>query len=101
MPRQHDLGGALGGAIDLADHDAEPWHKMLTAVVGALRVRGYLTVDELRRALEDLPSDEYDRGYFERWAEAATNLLEEKDVLTRAEVVARMGRIRQRLDAAE
>ena len=48
-------------------------------------------VDEFRRAREDLEPDFYNAlTYFELWTEGFINLMEEKGVLTRAEVEARV-----------
>ena len=94
---QHDLGGQDGGTIDPAAPPTKPWAKLITATVGALREHKLMTVDEMRRCLEDLPTDQYDLGYFERWAEALTDLVEEKDILTHAEVEARMAALRAEL----
>ena len=100
--RTHDMGGLDGDPIDFADHDAEPWQKMVTAIRAALGDEPYrlMRVDELRRAIEDLDEKEYDLPYFERWAEAMINLMEEKDLLTRDEVTARMAEIRNRVEGA-
>ncbi|MFQ5567512.1 MAG: hypothetical protein ACE5EU_14250 [Paracoccaceae bacterium] len=100
MQRQHDLGGQPAGQTNLDEHEAEPWAKTITAVVGALRQHDLMRVDELRRALEDLPTDAYAQHYFERWAEAMCNLMEEKGLLTRAEVEKKMTAIRARLENA-
>lgn len=94
MRRYHDLGGQPGGPIDLEGHDAEPWAKKLTAVLGALRIHGIGSVDELRRHIEDLPSEIYDQPYFERWAEATCHLVAEKGLLTREEISARMDQLK-------
>ena len=99
MKRHHDLGGEPGEPIDPSTHATEPWAKLITATVGALRSRGYLTVDELRRTIEDLPTEVYDQAYFERWAEALANLLDEKGLVPRAEVADRMNRLRAELEA--
>lgn len=100
--RTHDMGGLDGEPIDFADHDAEPWQKMVTAIRAALGDEPYrlMRVDELRRAIEDLNEKEYDLPYFERWAEAMVNLMEEKDLLTRDEITARMTEISNRKGAA-
>ena len=99
MRRYHDLGGTTGGPIVTEAHEARPWAKTLTAIVGALRTHDLMRVDELRRALEDLPTEIYDKDYFERWAEAVCNLLEEKRILTREEVGERMAALAGRLEA--
>ena len=93
MKRHHDLGGEPGGPIDPTTHPVEPWAKLITATVGALRSRGLMTVDELRRCIEDLPPELYDRPYFERWAEALAVLLDEKGFAPSAEVGERMERM--------
>lgn len=99
--RMHDMGGLDGDLIDFADHDAEPWQKMVTAIRAALGDEPYrlMRVDELRRAIEDLNEDEYNLPYFERWAEAMIYLMEEKDIMTRDEVTARMEEIRNRVES--
>ena len=75
--------------------------KALTAMVGALRAQGLSRVDELRRHIEDLPPEDYDRPYFERWAEALCDLLEEKGLTSRAEIEARMATIKAALEARQ
>ena len=97
MTGQHDLGGMPGGPMDLNDPSAPPHGKLFTAINSALRQHGHLTVDELRRHLEGLPKEEYNLPYYERWGEAMCNLLDEKGLLSKAEVEARMETIKQRL----
>ena len=98
MRRYHDLGGQPAGSIDTSDHNMEPWTKTLNAIVGALRAQGLSRVDALRRHIEDLAPQDYDRPYFERWAEAICDLLEEKGLTSRAEIEARMATIKSALE---
>lgn len=98
MQRQHDMGGMPAGPIELAEHEAEPWAKLITAIRSALGDHDLMRVDELRRALEDLPREKYDQPYFERWAEAMCDLMEEKGLLTHEEIRARMAAIGKRLE---
>ena len=98
MQRQHDMGGMPADPVDPDSPPTKPWAKLITATVGALREKKLMTVDEMRRALEDLPSEQYDRSYFERWAEALTDLLEEKGLATHDEVADRMDEIRRRVE---
>ncbi len=100
MQRQHDMGGMDAGPISMEEHAAEPWAKMVTSLAAAMREYDIMRIDELRRALEDLPSDVYAQDYFERWSEAMVNLMEEKGVVTREEVLARMDAIKSKLEAA-
>ncbi len=96
--RTHDMGGQPAGPIDLGEHATEPWAKLITAMVGAMRGRGLLRVDELRRTIEDLSPADYDKPYFERWSAGILDLWSEKGLLTRQEVEARMDEIKQRLE---
>ena len=99
MRRHHDMGGQPAGPIDISDHATEPWAKTLTAILLALRAQGLSRVDELRRHIEDLAPEDYDRPYFERWTEAICDLLEEKGFTSRAEIEARMAAIKAELEA--
>lgn len=95
--RQHDMGGMEAGPIESDEHAAEPWAKMITSLAAALRDHDLMRIDELRRALEDLPEDTYKQDYFERWSEAMINLLEEKGHLTRGEVMGKMEALKAQL----
>ena len=96
--RQHDMGGMDADPIENSAHEAEPWAKMVTSLAAAMREHDIMRIDELRRALEDLPSKIYEQDYFERWCEAMVNLLEEKGVFTRKEVLSRMEKIKDKIE---
>jgi hypothetical protein len=95
--RQHDMGGMDAGTVEASAHEAEPWAKMITSLAAAMRDHDIMRIDELRRALEDLPPDVYEQDYFERWSEAMVNLLEEKGLLSRDEVMSRMDAIKEKV----
>tara|TARA_R110000868_G_scaffold4155_55_gene25711 strand:- start:1325 stop:1627 length:303 start_codon:yes stop_codon:yes gene_type:complete len=96
--RQHDMGGMEAGPVVSDEHATEPWAKMITSLAAALREDDLMRIDELRRALEDLPPDVYAQDYFERWSEAMVNLLEEKGLLTRDEVMGKMNALKAKLE---
>tara|TARA_R110002072_G_scaffold79793_5_gene183792 strand:- start:2716 stop:3018 length:303 start_codon:yes stop_codon:yes gene_type:complete len=96
--RQHDMGGMEAGPIESDEHATEPWAKMITSLAASLRDYDIMRIDELRRALEDLPEDIYEQDYFERWSEAMVNLLEEKGLLTRGEVMGKMDALKAQLE---
>ena len=96
--RQHDMGGMEAGPIESDEHAAVPWAKMITSLAAAMRDHDIMRIDELRRALEDLPEDIYSMDYFERWSEAMVNLLEEKGLLTRDEVMGKMDALKAQLE---
>ena len=80
--RPHDLGGVAAGPILRQEHDLEPWEKQVDAILRVLLAKDVLTLDELRRAIEELGPGAYEQlGYFERWIAAIANLLVEKGVL--------------------
>jgi hypothetical protein len=84
MRRHHDMGGQTAGPIDFAEHPHASWEKRVAAMLNVLArgARPVMTVDEMRRAIEDLGVAEYDRlGYYERWIAAITRVLIERGVL--------------------
>jgi Nitrile hydratase beta subunit, N-terminal len=91
--RPHDLGGQKAGPIDRGEHALEGWHRLVTAILGVLRDDSHhlLCVDEMRRAMEDMPPEDYRRlEYFERWAVGLSTLMVEKGLMTRAEIDRRL-----------
>ena len=90
MPRIHDRGGWPGaGPINKAEHDLSLWEKRTDALLMLLAspAKRMIRVDELRRAIESLPPDAYEKlSYYERWITAIETLLIEKGILTRAEI---------------
>lgn len=97
MQRQHDMGGDPAGAIDMSPHPAAAWEKETWAMRQVLGSDPHLLIrtDELRRAIEDLEPEDYDRAYFERWILAVRNLLVEKGILTRDEIDTRVAELRR------
>ena len=84
----HDRGGwPTDAPIDRTEHELADWELLTDAVVGALRVSGQMNVDEMRRGIESMPPDEYERAsYYERWLFAAETILTEKGVLAPGEL---------------
>jgi len=96
MQRPHDMGGLPAGEIEIGDHAMEPWEKVTRAMRQVLGNHELVRVDELRRAIEDLPPAEYNRlAYFDRWIRAIARVLVEKGVVTEDEIVARMEALRR------
>lgn len=99
MRRTHDMGGQPAGGIETGDHPMEPWQKVTRAMRQVLGddTRRLVRVDELRRAIEDLPQADYETlPYFDRWIRAIANILVEKGVLTEDELAARMESLRRK-----
>lgn len=92
--RHHDMGGLDAGRIDRNDHDKAPWEKRVDALMVLLGRRKILSVDELRRGIEELGSEAYDRyGYYERWMASMTNILLEKRIIDVGELGVRIAEI--------
>ena len=94
----HDMGGLPSDEpIDRAEHEWADWEHLTNALVGALRARGLMNVDELRRGIEAIPPDEYRASsYYERWSASLETLLVEKGVLSQAEIDARADEVAAR-----
>ena len=61
---------------------------------GLTHLLATMTVDELRRGIESMPPDEYERAaYYERWLRSIETIMAEKGVLTPAEVDARVAEL--------
>ncbi len=94
----HDIGGLGGDALDRSEHEHEFWEKRVDALM-MLLVGKYeiLTVDELRRGIEQLGEGAYEElAYYDRWiASIAANLLE-KGVLTSEEIGRKLEEIDER-----
>jgi len=90
MPRVHDRGGwPDAGPINKAEHNYALWEKRTDALLTLLvsPAKKVLRVDELRRAIESLPPEAYERmSYYERWISAIETLVIEKGILTKEEI---------------
>ena len=101
--RPHDLGGQPAGPVDRAEHEAEPWQNLVTAMMYLLRDQCHLVrTDEMRRVIEDMPPDDYRRlAYFEKWAVGVSGLVVEKGLMSRAEIDRRLADLTARANAKD
>lgn len=90
MPRVHDRGGWPDvGPINKAEHNYAIWEKRTDALLMLLvsPAKKVLRVDELRRAIESLPPEAYEKmSYYERWISAIETLMIEKGLLTQEQI---------------
>ncbi|MCB2054313.1 MAG: nitrile hydratase subunit beta [Geminicoccaceae bacterium] len=99
--RHHDMGGLDAGPIDRHEHDHAPWEKQTDAIMRLLVAKGVMTVDELRRGIEELGPGAYDAmSYYERWISSITGNLLEKRILDPAEIGRTMDEVRHRHETA-
>ncbi|HWZ74580.1 MAG TPA: hypothetical protein VN326_24255 [Casimicrobiaceae bacterium] len=95
----HDMGGLPAGAIDPAEHDYALWEKRVDALMALLshKDRRLITVDELRRNIESLGPEAYDKmSYYERWIYAITQTLLQRGTITVDELGRKIEAIRTR-----
>lgn len=93
----HDMGGQPAGPIQPAEHDYALWEKRVDALMVLLSGPGkrLMTVDELRRGIESIGPEAYDKmSYYERWITSITGLMIEKGVLGKDEIEARVAELK-------
>lgn len=90
----HDMGGVskyFCETVDIEPHALTDLDKQTDALRQLLSLKGLMTVDELRRGIEEIPPDDYDRlSYYQRWIRSMTANLLRKGVVTEAELRARL-----------
>jgi Nitrile hydratase beta subunit len=100
----HDMGGLPAAAVVPAEHDYAMWEKRVDALLVLLsnRDKPLVSTDELRRNIESLGSESYERmSYYERWIFAIAQTLIERGVLTVDELGRKIERICARESAHE
>jgi hypothetical protein len=81
------MGGLPASPIDPREHELAPWEKKVDGLLRLLMAKELISLDELRRGIEELGPGAYDElSYFERWIAAITNVLLEKGVVGVQEV---------------
>jgi hypothetical protein len=92
MARTHDMGGRpTDEPLNTEEHALADWEVMADAVSVALGHKGIRSTDQHRRAMEDMPADEYlALSYYERWVKGTEDLLAEKGILSKAEIDRKM-----------
>ncbi len=81
----HDMGGEPAGPVEKTEHDYVLWEKRVDALMVLLshKDRQLLSVDELRRNIESLGAEAYDKmSYYERWIYAITQTLIQRGLIT-------------------
>lgn len=100
----HDMGGQPAGPVDRSEREAAFWEKRVDAIMMLLtgKDRRLMTVDELRRGIENLAPDAYDQlSYYERWIASIAGILVEKGILKQQELDARIAALKARQESKE
>ena len=95
MPGVHDRGGwPTDEPIDQEEHPVMDWEVRMSALLGALRGKGLMRTDEMRRGIEAIEPSKYESmSYYERWAESVESILAEKGIFTRDEIDRKMSEL--------
>lgn len=90
----HDLGGVprfLCQDIDIEPHALTDFDREVDALRQLLSMKGLMTVDELRRGIEEIPEEDYLRlGYYQKWIRSITATLIRRGVLSETELAERL-----------
>lgn len=93
----HDMGGLPAAEVNPEEHDYALWEKRVDALYMLCTARGWFAVDALRRALEDMGEDVFEKhSYYERWIMAVNRNLIEAGVYSTAELAAKMEAVQAR-----
>lgn len=95
------MGGLPAGKVEPTEHDYAEWERRVDALMVLLSgVKGaskLMTVDELRKNIEALPPDAYERmSYYERWVTSITQVMIQRGVITTDELGRKMEEVRRR-----
>lgn len=90
----HDMGGVprfLCEEIDTAPHALTEFDREVDALRQVLAMKGLMTVDELRRGIEEIPEEEYLRlSYYQKWIRSIAATLVRRGVLAEGELADRL-----------
>jgi hypothetical protein len=97
MARTHDMGGRPTDApLNTAEHALADWEVVADAINAALGARGLRSTDQHRRAMEDMPADDYlGLSYYERWVRGTEQLLVEQHILSAEEIDRKMAELEE------
>jgi len=97
----HDMGGLPAGKVERSEHDYAEWERRVDALMvllsGVFDGKKFLTVDELRKNIEALGPEAYDRmSYYERWVTSITQTMLQRGVITTEELARKMREVEER-----
>ena len=95
------MGGLPAGKVNKTGHDYAEWERRVDALMvllsGVKGGRKLMTVDELRRNIEAIGPEAYDRmGYYERWVTSITQTMLQRGVITTDELARKMEEVAKR-----
>ena len=93
MRSTHDTGGFGSGPIPRKEYVWEEWEKRGNAIIGALRAKNIVTIDEARRHMEQLGDGYFRYSYFQRTMHSAAQMALTQGLITADELARTMERI--------
>ncbi len=97
MRSHHDMGGLPADTVQRTEHDYALWEKRVDALMVLLSAAKHMTVDELRKNIESIGPDAYDRmTYYERWIHSITQTLIQRGVITIDDLGRKMAEVEAR-----
>ena len=98
------MGGQPAGPVAPSEHDYALWEKRVDALLVLLSGKEcrHMTVDELRRNIEALGPEAYDRmTYYERWMHSIAQTLIQRGVISIDELGRKMAEVEARAQRGE
>jgi hypothetical protein len=96
----HDMGGLPAGKVEASEHDYAEWERRVDAlmvILSGIRGEKLMTVDELRKNIEAIGPEAYDRmSYYERWVTSITQTMIQRGVITTEELGRKMEEVGKR-----
>ena len=96
----HDMGGGPAGRVERDEHDYDEWERRVDAMMvlcSGIKGKKLMSVDELRKNIEALPPEVYDRlEYYEKWITSLSQAMIQRGVITSAELARKMEEVRKR-----
>ncbi len=99
MRSHHDMGGEPAGPVEKTEHDYAPWEKRVDALRVLLsdRERSLMKVDELRKNIEAIGPDAYEKmTYYERWITSITSTLLQRGAISSDELAKKLADVERR-----
>ncbi len=99
MRGHHDMGGEPAGPVEKTEHDYAPWEKRVDALMVLLsdRERSLIKTDELRKNIESIGPDAYDKmSYYERCITSITTTLLQRGAITTDELARKLADVEKR-----
>ena len=87
------MGGQPAGPVPRTEHDYSMWEKRVDAMLVLLSGKNpkLITVDELRKNIEAIGPDAYDKmSYYERWIHSIAQTLIQRGVISIEELGRKM-----------